>query len=179
MQERGLVLRIAKGSSTMMLLKKVAPVSTDAAFLMGDAAYFVLRRGGFFTQYKAGSTQSDNGFYPSGFSERTIRPFQGNNHPSNETKSRRVGESKKIIPGSPILRLSDSLSWIGIFPEWPNAVSKSLLCNAASRGVVFGGRKAGSGVRRTNGAPRLSHSALRYPQRLVSQGSVVMAQQTL
>ncbi len=27
-----------------------------------------------------------------------FRPFQGNNHPSNETMSRRVGESKKTIP---------------------------------------------------------------------------------
>ena len=38
----------------------------------------------------------------------------------------RVGESKKKIPGSPIHRLSDSRSWIVIFPEWPTALEERI-----------------------------------------------------
>ncbi len=53
-----------------------------------------------------------------------LRPFQGNNHPINETKSRglmsrRVEESgsRRKIPGSPIHRLSDSRPSIVIFSQ--------------------------------------------------------------
>jgi len=50
---------------------------------------------------------------------------------------RRVGENDPRFPDSPVPRLSDSLSWIVIFPEWPKTNNTTSSCTDQRQARTF------------------------------------------
>ncbi len=129
------------------------------------------------------------------FWKKHLRPFQGNNHPNNETMSRGVGEKDPRFPDAlihptlrlsdaPIPRLSDSRSWIVIFPEWPKHLMPfQAVCCAITTGHGLT-RRCSVGERGAEGEERGQHIALRSPngtclETALQEGSLETALSTL